>query len=65
MRDPVVGLSRLDAEGSWVVHRIFYRLLVGLVGLAVRSDRSKDLEIIVLYSWPIDSDDRATRSRTA
>ena len=30
------------------MHRILYRLLVGLVGLAVRSKRSRDLEIIVL-----------------
>ena len=30
------------------MRRIFYRLVVGLVGLAVRSGRSKDLEIIVL-----------------
>ena len=36
---------RADAD---LVHRIMYRLLVALVRLAVRSRRSKDLEIIVL-----------------
>ena len=36
---------RADAD---LVHRIMYRLLVALVRLAVRSGRSKDLEIIVL-----------------
>jgi hypothetical protein len=36
---------RVDNQG---MHRIGYRLLVGLVGLLVRSGRSKDLEIIVL-----------------
>jgi len=30
------------------VYRIFYRLIAGLAWLAVRSGRSKDLEIIVL-----------------
>ena len=30
------------------MHRTLYRLVIGLVGLAVRSGRSKDLEIIVL-----------------
>ena len=30
------------------MYRILYRLLVALVRLAVRSGRSKDLEIIVL-----------------
>ena len=36
---------RADAD---LVHRIMYRFLVALVRLAVRSRRSKDLEIIVL-----------------
>ena len=36
---------RADAD---LVHRIMYRLLVALVRLAVRSRRSKDLEVIVL-----------------
>ena len=36
---------RADAD---LVHRIMYRFLVALVRLAVRSGRSKDLEIIVL-----------------
>jgi hypothetical protein len=30
------------------MRRLLYRLIVGLIGLAVRSGRSKDLEIIVL-----------------
>ncbi len=42
------GLTRRDGDGCWVMHRVFYRLLAGLAGLAVRSGRSKDLEIIVL-----------------
>ena len=38
-----------DAGRCWVfVHRISYRFFVALVRLAVRSRRSKDLEIIVL-----------------
>ena len=43
------SLTCRDAGRSWVlVYRIIYRLLVGLARLAVRSRRSKDLEIIVL-----------------
>jgi putative transposase len=36
---------RADLE---VMHRTLYRLVIGVLGLAVRSGRSKDLEIIVL-----------------
>ena len=43
------ALTRHDALASWEpMCRILYRLLVSLAGLAVRSGRSKDLEIIVL-----------------
>ena len=42
-------LTRHDAPTSWgPMCRILYRLLVSLARLAVRSGRSKDLEIIVL-----------------
>ena len=43
------ALTRHDALASWgPMCRILYRLLVSLARLAVRSGRSKDLEIIVL-----------------
>ena len=43
------ALTRHDAPTSWgPMCRILYRLLVSLARLAVRSGRSKDLEIIVL-----------------
>ena len=43
------ALTRHDALASWgPMSRILYRLLVSLARLAVRSGRSKDLEIIVL-----------------
>ena len=43
------ALTRPDALASWgPMCRILYRLLVSLARLAVRSGRSKDLEIIVL-----------------
>ena len=43
------ALTRHDALASWEpMCRILYRLLVSLARLAVRSGRSKDLEIIVL-----------------
>ena len=43
------ALTRHDAVAFWgSMCRILYRLLVSLAGLAVRSGRSKDLEIIVL-----------------
>ena len=43
------ALTRHDALASWgPMCRVLYRLLVSLVRLAVRSGRSKDLEIIVL-----------------
>ena len=43
------ALTRHDALASWErMCRILYRFLVPLAGLAVRSGRSKDLEIIVL-----------------
>ena len=43
------ALTRHDAVASWgSMCRILYRLLVSLAGLAVRSGRSKDLELIVL-----------------
>ena len=43
------ALTRHDALASWgAMCRILYRLLVSLAGLAVRSGRSKDYEIIVL-----------------
>ena len=42
------ALTRHDALAFWgPVSRILYRLLVSLARLAVRSGRSKDLEIIV------------------
>ena len=42
-------LTRHDALASWgPMSRVLYRLLVSLARLAVRSGRSKDLEIIVL-----------------
>ena len=42
-------LTRHDALASWgPMCRILYRLLLSLAGLAVRSGRSKDIEIIVL-----------------
>ena len=43
------ALTRHDALASWgPMCRVLYRLLVSLARLAVRSGRSKDLEIIVL-----------------
>ncbi len=43
------GLTRANAPPSWgAVSRVFYRLIAMLARLAVRSGRSKDLEIIVL-----------------
>ena len=43
------ALTRHDALASWgSMCRVLYRLLVSLARLAVRSGRSKDLEIIVL-----------------
>ena len=43
------SLNRHDALASWEpMCRVLYRLLVSLARLAVRSGRSKDLEIIVL-----------------
>jgi hypothetical protein len=41
--------TRPDAAPSWIIMlRILYRLLAALARLAIRSGRSKDLEIIVL-----------------
>ena len=43
------GLTRANAPPSWgAVSRVLYRLIAMLARLAVRSGRSKDLEIIVL-----------------
>ena len=43
------ALRRYDALASWEpMYRILDRLLVSLAGMAMRSGRSKDLEIIVL-----------------
>ena len=43
------ALTGHDAPASWgPMCRILYRLLVSLACLAVRSGRSKDLEVIVL-----------------
>jgi len=40
-------LIRLDGPSWMLLSCIFYRLLAGLARLAVRSGRSKDLEIVV------------------
>jgi hypothetical protein len=45
-------LSRRDVlRSSSVVYRILYHFLAALARLAVRSGRSKELEIIVLRLW--------------
>ena len=68
------ALTGHDAPASWgPMCRILYRLLVSLACLAVRSGRSKDLEIIVLRHqlavlrrqnhWPaIADEDRSLRA---
>ncbi len=48
-RNPVIATDLGRCAPSWSpVYRILYRFLSGLARLAVRSGRSKDLEIIVL-----------------
>jgi hypothetical protein len=43
-----MALGRLEGLNSGPMARILYRFLVSLTRLAVRTGRSKDLEIVVL-----------------